>query len=151
MDVTTTWQTTEIAPYVELIAAGEVDAIMTAHIFNSVLDPDLPATLSKPVITGLLREQLGYDGVIITDDMRMRAISDIYAPEEAIFRAIDAGVDLIAISNNIPGKEAIGPNEAFAIIRRLVESGRLSEERITRSCNRVLRLKEMLGLVTLPA
>lgn len=149
VDVTSTWQLAEIVPYAKLIAAGEVNAIMTAHIFNATLDPELPATLSRAVISGLLREQLGYDGLIITDDMRMRAISDIYTPEDAIFKAIDAGVDIIAISNNIPGKREIGPNEAVDIIRNLVQDGRLSEERINQSCKRVLRMKAMLGLIAI--
>jgi beta-N-acetylhexosaminidase len=150
VDVTDTWQTIELAPYVKLLAADKVDAIMTAHIFNSTLDPELPATLSKPVITGILREKLGYDGVVISDDMRMRAISDIYAPEDAILKVINAGVDLIAISNNIPGKTAISASAAFEIIRNLVESGQISEERIAQSYRRIVRLKAALKLVTLP-
>ncbi len=150
VDVTDTWQTVELAPYVKLIAAGKVDAIMTAHIFNSTLDPELPATLSKPVITGLLREKMGYDGVVISDDMRMRAISDIYSPEDAMLKVINAGVDLIAISNNIPGKSAISASEAFGIIRRLVDDGQISEERIAQSYRRIVRLKAALKLVTLP-
>jgi beta-N-acetylhexosaminidase len=150
VDVTDTWETIELAPYIKLIAAGKVDAIMTAHIFNATLDPELPATLSKAVITGLLREKMGYDGVVVSDDMRMRAISDIYEPEDAILKVIEAGVDLIAISNNIPGKSAISPLDAFDIIRAMVESGQISEERITQSYRRIVRLKAALNLVTLP-
>ncbi len=150
VDVTDSWQTIELAPYVKLIAAGKVDAIMTAHIFNSTLDPELPATLSKAIITGLLREKLGYDGVIISDDMRMRAISDIYTPEDALLKVIEAGVDLIAISNNIPGKSAISAADAFGIIRNLVDSGQISAERIAQSYRRIVRLKAALKLVTLP-
>ncbi len=148
VDVTDTWQTTELAPYIKLIAQGKVDAIMTAHIFNSTLDPDLPATLSKRVITGLLREKLGYDGVVVSDDMRIRAISDIYTPEDAILKVINAGVDLIAISNNIPGKEALSPDTAFSIIRGLVDNGQISADRIAQSYQRVMRLKAALSART---
>lgn len=151
VDVTGKWTVREIAPYARLIAANDVDAIMTAHIYNAELDPDAPATLSKRVVTGLLRDKLGYDGVIVTDDMRMRAISDLYAPKDAIFRAIDAGVDLIAISNNIPGKEPITALRAFDLILELVESGRLSAQRIDESYRRVLALKQRLNRVHAPA
>lgn len=149
VDVTDTWSVTEVAPYTKLIAAHEVDAIMTAHIFNATLDPDLPATLSKPVITGLLREKLGYDGVVITDDMRMRAISDLYSPEDAVLKAIDAGVDIIAISNNIAGTRLISATQAFQIIQDHVGTGLISPERIDQSYRRIMRLKQSLGLVTL--
>lgn len=151
VDVTDTWQTVELAPYIKLIAKGKVDAIMTAHIFNSTLDPELPATLSRAVITDLLRAKLGYDGVVISDDMRMRAISDIYTPEDAILKVIDAGVDIIAISNNIPGKAVISASTAFDIIRSLVDSGQISAERIAQSYRRIVQLKAGLKLVTLPA
>jgi beta-N-acetylhexosaminidase len=147
VDVTDTWQEIELAPYIKLLAAGEVDAIMTAHIFNARLDPDLPATLSRPIITDLLRTKLGYEGVIITDDMRMRAISDIYTAEDAIEKAIGAGVDLIAISNNIPGKRLISADQAFTLIRSLVDTGVLTEARIDESYRRIIALKRKLGLV----
>jgi beta-N-acetylhexosaminidase len=147
VDVTDTWQEIELSPYIQLLAAGDVDAIMTAHIFNARLDPTLPATLSSRVVNDLLRDKLGYNGVVITDDMRMRAISDIYRPEDAIQKAIEAGVDLIAISNNIPGTRMISADQAFAIMVRLVRFGRISEERIDQSYRRIMALKRNLGLI----
>ncbi len=147
VDVTDTWREIELSPYIQLLAAGDVDAIMTAHIFNAKLDPELPATLSPKVLTDLLRGRLGYNGVIVTDDMRMRAISDIYSPEDAILMAIDAGVDLIAISNNIAGKALVSADQAFDVIRAAVESGRLSEARIDESYQRVLAFKRKLAMV----
>lgn len=147
VDVTDTWREIELSPYIQLLAAGDVDAIMTAHIFNARLDPELPATLSRKILTDLLRDRLGYNGVLVTDDMRMRAISDIYSHEDAILMAIDAGVDLIAISNNIAGKSAVSADQAFNVIRAAVESGRLSEARIDESYQRILALKRKLGMV----
>jgi beta-N-acetylhexosaminidase len=73
---------------------------MTAHIFNTALDPDLPATLSAKVITGLLREGLAYGGPVISDDMQMKAISANYGFEDAIRKAMAAGVDILVFANN---------------------------------------------------
>jgi beta-N-acetylhexosaminidase len=147
VDVTQSWQEIELSPYIQLIADGEVDAVMTAHIFNSNLDPALPATLSKPVITGLLREKLQYDGVVMSDDMRMRAISDLYSPEDAILKAVEAGVDIISISNNIPGTSMISADQAFDILRGYVDTGQISTDRVAQSYRRIMALKAKIGLV----
>jgi beta-N-acetylhexosaminidase len=147
VDVTDSWQEIELSPYIQLMAAQEVDAIMSAHIFNARLDPDFPATLSHKVITGLLREQLGYQGVVISDDMRMRAISDIYEPADAVLRAVQAGIDIIAISNNIAGKRPISPREAYQILLDHVGTGLIPRERILQSYNRIMALKLKMGLV----
>lgn len=144
VDVSETWQEQELAPFASLIVAGQADAVMTAHIFNSRLDPDLPATLSRATLTGILREKIGYDGVIISDDMRMRAISDVYSPEDALRLAVEAGVDILAISNNIPGKRIISADQAFDILAAHVASGAISPERIDASYQRILRLKSRI-------
>jgi beta-N-acetylhexosaminidase len=99
-DVTATWQRSELEPYRAIINAGICDIVMTAHIFNSNLDAGYPATLSKNIITGILRDELKFDGVVISDDMQMKAISDYYGLETAIYRAIDAGVDILLFANN---------------------------------------------------
>jgi beta-N-acetylhexosaminidase len=100
VDVTETWSRREIEPYAKLIEAGLCDSVMTAHIFNAALDPELPATLSTKVITGLLREGLAYDGPVFSDDMQMKAISANYGFEDAILKAIAAGVDILVFANN---------------------------------------------------
>lgn len=140
VDVTTTWQTTELEPYRDIINAGLADAVMTAHIFNSNLDPQYPATLSKKIITGILREQLGYDGVVITDDMQMGAIRQYYGYPEAVELAIKAGVDILAIANNTIFEPDIAPR-TVSIIKQLVADGKLSPARIDQSYQRILRLK----------
>jgi len=85
----------ELVPF--RAAAGEIDSIMTAHIVFRALDADRPATLSHPVITGLLRGQLGYDGLVVSDDLEMKAIADHYPNGEAAVAAIRAGCDLLLI------------------------------------------------------
>lgn len=144
VDVTATWRDKELEPYRTLIGAGLADAVMTAHIFNGNLDPEYPATLSRAILTGLLREQLGYQGVVISDDMQMRAISDRYDFELAVQAAVMAGVDMIALANNTHFNDTIAAR-AHAAIRRLVEEGAIPESRINDSYNRVMALKARLG------
>src|SRR5699024_4586289 len=93
-DVTMTWQEKELIPFRRLIATGNVDVVMTAHIYNAKLDPSYPATLSKPIITGLLRDSLNFDGVVISDDLQMKAIRSYYGLEKTIEMSIKAGVDI---------------------------------------------------------
>ena len=140
VDVTASWSRTELEPYANIIQAGEADAIMTAHVFNAYLDRDYPATLSKSTITGILREELGYDGVVISDDMQMGAIANEYGFETAIQAAIEAGIDIIAMANNSTYEEDIVARTA-KLIKRLVEDGTISETRIDQSYQRIQRLK----------
>lgn len=143
VDVTRTWREEELIPYRRLIAAGMVDMIMSAHIVNRQLDESgYPATLSKKVLTGLLREQLGYQGVIISDDMQMHAISSHYSLEESLRRGINAGLDMFIFSNNIRGASMYTPRNIHATIRSLVDRGLISEERIQESYQRIMALKQ---------
>jgi beta-N-acetylhexosaminidase len=141
VDVTQSWSRRELEPYARLIDAGLADSIMTAHVFNRHLDPGYPATLSQAVIGGLLRDELGYDGVVISDDVQMGAIANHYGFEMALERAILAGVDILCLANNTLYEEDAVPR-ACACIRRLVEEGRIYESRIDKSCARIAQLKD---------
>ena len=110
-DITASWSEQELEPYRFLIAAGYNDAIMTAHVFNGKLDPLYPATLSKTTLTDLLRNKLGFKGVIVSDDMQMKAIADRYGIETAIRLAIEAGVDILLFGNNTSYDQAIASNQ----------------------------------------
>ena len=144
VDVTDWWSEAELIPYQRLLEAGKVDAIMTAHIFNANLDPDLPGTLSPAVINGLLRGRLGYDGVVISDDMRMRAISDLFRLDRAMELAIIAGVDIIAVTHD---QLKSGPvADTFrTTVHRMLDAGVIDEARIDQSFQRVMRLKGLAG------
>jgi len=139
-DVTETWSREELEPYARLIEAGWCDSVMTAHIFNATLDPDLPATLSTKVITGVLREGLAYDGPVISDDMQMKAISANFGFEEAILKALAAGVDILVFANNSVFDADVAAS-ASGIIRQAIRDGKVGEERIDRSNARIMRLK----------
>ena len=139
-DVTATWSRKELEPYRALLREGYDDPVMTAHVFNARLDSRYPATLSKATIDGLLRKQLGFRGVVLSDDMQMKAIADRYGLEEAIRLAIDAGVDVLIFGNNVSYDPDI-TSKATSIIRRLVEKGAITPERIDESYRRIMALK----------
>lgn len=143
-DVTGSWSEAELAPFRALMATGQADMIMTAHVFNAHLDPKYPATLSRAVIGGLLRGRMGYDGVVVTDDMQMRAVSAHYGLKEAIRLSIDAGADILLFGNNLQYDPKL-PEKALAIIIELVGEGRVAPERIRQSWKRIQILKSRLN------
>ncbi len=140
VNVTETWDEYELEPYRQLIDRGFTDAIMTAHIFNERWDSEAPATLSHAVITGLLREDLGYNGVVISDDIQMRAISKYHHFEEAVQSAVLAGVDIIAIANTLV-YDCEAAARAHGAIRQLLDQRRIDVARIDASYRRISSLK----------
>ncbi len=119
---------------------------MTAHIVNKNLDENgFPGTLSKKITTDLLRNKLSYEGVVFSDDMQMHAITKHYPLEESIRLAIDAGVDILLFSNNIQGSQERTVDKVHEIIRKLVENGTISKERIDESFERIMKLKGRLS------
>jgi beta-N-acetylhexosaminidase len=142
-DVTATWSRDELIPYRMLIESGAARMIMTGHLFNARLDPDHPGTLSHATITGLLRGQLGFDGVVVTDDMDMKAVTDRYGRARAIRLAIEAGADILLFGNNLAYDPDI-VKQAHGIITGLVRDGVIPVERIEQSYHRIMRLKKEL-------
>jgi len=133
----------ELEPFRSLIRQDKADMVMTAHIFNGRLDPVWPSTLSRKTLTDLLRQEMGFGGVVITDDMQMRAIAARYRLETAIRQAILAGADILLFANNSVYEEDIAARVAAAI-RTLVENGEIPRERIDASYGRIMKLKEQL-------
>jgi beta-N-acetylhexosaminidase len=146
VNVTNTWNERETIPFRRLIEAGLSEVIMTAHVFNANLDADRPATLSKKVLQGMLRDKLGYKGVIVSDDMEMKAISAHYGLENAIQLGIEAGLDMLCFGNNMAHDLNIG-EKVMGIILGLVESGKISETRINESYQRVMNLKSKIKII----
>lgn len=141
-DVTETWREAELEPYRQL--CQKTDVVMTAHIFQRHLDPELPATLSKRIITGLLRNQIGYDGVVMTDDLCMKAIADHYGFEAALEYSLNAGADILLIANNETYDLGIVP-KTVQTVAGLVRSGRVPEARINEAFHRVAQLKSRIN------
>lgn len=143
VDVTSTWTADELIPFKRIIDAGLADAIMTAHIYNRSIDPQYPATLSEKTLTGVLRESLGFDGVIVTDDVYMEGIVGEYGVEDALVLAINAGADMICAGNNgRAGFEANRPMLLVDMIVKAVKDGRIPIERVYEANARINALKE---------
>jgi len=138
-DVTKTWADQELDPYRGLLGEGLVDVIMAGHLVNGQIDASAPASLSHGTVTDLLRGELGWAGVVITDDLQAGAITTNFGKEDAVALALDAGNDLLLFANQQvydPGVVAW----AIDLIEGFVQSGRIAETRIDASYERVTAL-----------
>jgi len=128
----------EFYPFTQAIQAG-VDSIMTAHVCFPSIEPkeDIPATLSYNVLTNLLRKELGYTGIIITDCMEMKAIADGFGTSEGAIMSIKAGSDIVLVSHSINKQK-----QAIEMVVEAVRKGEISEERINQSVLRIIQLKK---------
>jgi beta-N-acetylhexosaminidase len=140
-DITGTWSPEELQPYKDLIKSGQADAIMTGHLFHQELDPIYPATLSTRIIGNLLRQELQFSGVVISDDLQMKAITDRYGLEEAACLALAAGVDLLVIGNNLDYAPDILTRIIPAILQA-IRAGKLQEKMIHEAYARIQQLKK---------
>jgi beta-N-acetylhexosaminidase len=131
----------ELVPFLAAIEAG-VASIMTTHIIFPALDPELPATMSPRILTGLLREKMGWQGLIVTDCLEMDGVAVKWGTAKAALAALKAGADCPLICHTLSRQQ-----EAHALISAAVESGELPMERVDQSVRRVLELKERFGLL----
>jgi beta-N-acetylhexosaminidase len=144
-DVTSLYQDQELFPFSRLIREGLADLVMTSHINHRGWDRDYPVTLSPKVLQGMLREKLGYQGVIISDDLLMGAIVKQFSLEEACVLAVRAGVDILLASNNSPaGDDPHLFHRIYEALVKAAEQGRISSKRIESSCSRLMALKKKL-------
>jgi beta-N-acetylhexosaminidase len=134
----------ELAPYRALITEGLADSVMTAHVFNRGLDPWDPATLSRYTVNRILRRRFHYEGVVVSDDLLMGAIVQKYGLEEAAVKALDAGVDVLLISQNTKTGEPLAAERVIAAIQRALEEGWLSRSRVTNALHHVTALRSRL-------
>ncbi|WP_069742577.1 glycoside hydrolase family 3 protein [Streptomyces sp. EN23] len=136
------WEELDAPPFRAAIRA-RIDSIMTAHIVVPALDPsEDPATLSRPILTGILREELGYDGVVVTDSLGMEGVRTKYGDDRVPVLALLAGVDQLLNPPNL--------SVAWNAVLEAVRGGEISEARIEESILRILRLKSRLGLLQDP-
>lgn len=144
-DLTKTWSVKDLQPFNELIKSQELDMIMVSHALDKKLDPILPASLSKKIIKGMLRADLGFDGVVICDDPSMRAISDHYSLKEIFKLMLSAGVDLFCLGNNLIYDNEYIPKSIEAILKLIVDK-EIKIERIHESIERINVLKRKYNL-----
>lgn len=144
VDVTNTWDKIELAPYKALLNQSNT-LVISAHVINQNLDKKgYPATLSTAILTGLLREKLGFKGVIVSDCMQMDAIKKYYGLREAIRMAIQAGIDILVFANQlVPVFQ--DPAEIVDIIMEEIKAGRLSENQIEKAYQRIKQLKKQIN------
>jgi beta-N-acetylhexosaminidase len=135
----------ELAPYRNLFATGQVGAVMTTDLLMPALDPNLPAELSPTIINGVLRGELGFDGVVITDALYMDGITQRFSEPEAGVLSILAGCDML--EGPMTPDQMMGMENA---LRAALQSGRLTKDRIDQSVRRILVLKMRMGLIPVP-
>jgi beta-N-acetylhexosaminidase len=136
------WEAIDAPPFRAAIKE-QIDMIMTAHLsFPALDDSGNPATLSKPFLTGVLRGELGYEGVIVTDSLAMQGVRDLYGDAEVAVRALLAGVDQLLMTPAM--------DEAYAAVIEAARSGRIAPDELDAKVRRVLGLKYRRGIVARP-
>jgi len=146
VDISQTWSRRELEPFKQVIEAGKADSIMVAHVFNRHLDSRYPASLSYKTVTGLLRSKLDYQGVVISDDLQMYAISKHYPLKEAVRLAINAGVDILLFGNQLDPKHEVSIQKLVSIVKSLLSQGKITRESIERANRRIDAMKIKIGL-----
>jgi beta-N-acetylhexosaminidase len=147
VDVTGLWQEAELVPYRRLLGSRNTKfplLVMTSHVFNAALDPENPATLSPAILTGILRNDLGFTGLIVSDDLDMEAIRANYDFAEVLEKAVNAGVDILCLSNNGKDYNPALAQTAIDTIYSLVVEGKIPAERIEESWERIMAVKRKL-------
>jgi len=143
VDITQTWDKKELEPYKKIINDGYQGMIMSAHVFNKKLDAQYPATLSYKINTTLLREQLGFEGVLISDDLQMKAISEHFNLKQTLALAINSGVDMVLFGNQL---SYTNTKQIINTIFDLVQDGTISKERIEQANKRIEKIQSLITL-----
>jgi len=144
VDVTKLWKKVELEPYRMLAHSAVIDTVMVAHVFNKKLDAKYPATLSKKTVNGLLRQEFGFEGVVITDDLQMGAIQHKYGLKNTLKLAINAGNDILLFGNQLSVKSMVKTSTLVNTIKSLIKNGTVNIADIEKSNKRLERLKEKL-------
>ena len=146
VDVSDTWSDLELRPYNKLIQANNIFAIMTSHLYNKHLDKKYPATLSKKIINDLLRREMNFKGVVISDDPQMEAISSRYKLERIIELMICAGVDIFCFGNNLVYDPDIVKKIHHSVLH-LLKNKKIDVSMLEKSNERIMKLKSKIGLL----
>lgn len=142
-DITDTFNDAELLPYRRLLTDGVVDMVMVGHLLHRGYDARLPASLSSSWIEGLLRREMGFDGVVLTDDLDMAGVAETHSLQQRVALALNAGVDLLLFGNNLHYDQD-RPDQVVEAVVSAVESGRISEDCLSLHASRVERLRASL-------
>ena len=143
VDLSATWTNKELIPFQLLAESNHLDIVMSGHLSHKKITGGLPATLSKQAVS-LLRHELAYQGVLMTDDLDMKAIRSAYSLIDAVIRSIEAGYDLILLSNSLKPDPHL-PQRVITAVIEAVKVGRLSANSIHESAERISRLKQTIA------
>jgi beta-N-acetylhexosaminidase len=143
VDITRSWQTDELSPYAKMITDGYADFVMIGHLINRHYSPE-PASLAPEWIDGVLRTDLGFAGVVISDDLEMGAIRQHYDLEQTVTRAVRAGIDVLLFSNTAKPRASL-PDEIRAILVDEAAADPAFKARIEQSYERIVALKARIG------
>lgn len=145
VDITDTWDPVELEPYRALIAAGAADMVMIGHLFHADYagSPGEPSSFSHRWIEEVLRSDLGFDGVVISDDLEMGAIRDHFTLEETVVGAVEAGMDILLFSNTSDYRQSLG-QEVLDILLAQAEADPEFTQRIEQSYERIVELKQRI-------
>ncbi len=142
VDVTDLWKKKELEPY--RLLSKKADTVMVAHVFNKKLDARYPASLSNKTVNTLLRKELGFNGVVITDDLQMGAISKKYGLRNTLKLAINAGDDILIFGNQLDPRHTVSTKKLVETVKSLVKSGEVNEKSIEYAYGRIQNLKKKL-------
>lgn len=141
VNISNSWRSKELEPFKSLIQSGDAPAIMPGHLVHKKIASDgVPVSISKPAIQGLLRGTLGYKGLVISDDLQMSAIASNYGYRNTLIRAVNAGIDVLMISNSRKPDGNL-PRKTIAIIAQAVKEGKIPRSKIETAYKRIMRAK----------
>jgi beta-N-acetylhexosaminidase len=142
-DVSLSWEFDELRPYFDMIQTNRAKSIMVAHVYLKRFDLEYPATLSNAIVNGVLRQEMGYDGMVISDDLLMKGVSQKFNLSQRLILAINAGVDMLIISE--PTIEGVSTIERVNhLLQKAVERGDIKEQSIKNAYERIMALKKEL-------
>jgi len=140
----------ELWPFKELLRHGLADCVMTAHVVHSDIDPARMATVSPAAVSGFLRQSLGYDGLVLSDDLQMAALREKYTLEESAVAAVRAGVDMLTLANSVGDYDTAAAMRVHRALLDAVREGRVRPSRVKEASRRILALKAKLREEAVP-
>lgn len=144
VDSTQTYKKEELLPYINLLQYDEKNMVMVSHVYNKNFDEKYPASLSNKTINGFLRQKIGFDGIIVSDDYDMRAIRDNYSLKEIVENSINSGINLMIFSGNISKNDKNEVKKIKKIVKQGIKTGAISLENIENSYEKIINLKKSL-------
>jgi beta-N-acetylhexosaminidase len=140
VDISSTWRNKELEPFAKMIAKGDAVAIMPGHLIHRKIAGSVPVSISRKAIKGLLRNKLKFRGLVLSDDLQMGAIAKNFSYRSAVIRAVNAGVDMLMISNSRKPDKNL-PAKTIAIISNAIDKGQISEATVRAAYKRIQRAK----------